>query len=338
VAAWAAATSTTDRRRAFRILRIAGESGGAALLSPFSWTIALVELHVLQAFDALIWLRSAAAVECRYGISEATISRYRKRCLALFHLALERRQGEWELLGDTSILLLERAVHQEARWRGAAPLRLEATYWSAPLLQSPPLRDWLLGVSNIVGVRRTFQLVQDRIVDALITGLPDLPTDRQPALCAIPIVRMPVAYLVAPGHPLLRRGSLTVADIAEFPSLALPEGSYPLVEEALRRLGLWNDGVRMARYRRDLWEGRAEQELVVGYGTALSLAVSGERLCRLPLELPFASGDALVVRREYADHPRLHDLLLDLHRRYAPMVRRFADVTFDPLFLRRLGA
>ncbi len=43
------------------------------------------------------------------------------------------------------------------------------------------------------------------------------------------------------------------------PSLALPEGTYPLVE----------------------------QELVVAYGTALSLVASGDTLCRLPLQLPF---------------------------------------------------
>ncbi|MCP9881422.1 hypothetical protein KBY65_02865 [Cyanobium sp. Alchichica 3B3-8F6] len=109
------------------------------------------------------------------------------------------------------------------------------------------------------------------------------------------------------------------------------------MEQALRSLGLWNDGVRMARYRRDLWEGRAEQELVVGYGTALSLAVSGDSLCRLPLQLPFASGDALVVRRDYVQHPRLQALLIQLHRRYLPMVRNHAEVDFDPVFLARVG-
>jgi len=58
---------------------------------------------------------------------------------------MERRHGEWELIGDTSLLLRERHVHQEARWRGYRPLRLEATYWSAPLLSSPALQGWLLG-------------------------------------------------------------------------------------------------------------------------------------------------------------------------------------------------
>lgn len=298
---------------------------------------ALIELPVLEAFDALLWLRAAEQVERRYGTTEATTSRYRKRCLQLFGLEMERRQGEWELVGDTSLLLRERQVHQEARWRGYRPLRLEATYWSAPLLSTPDLNGWVLGVSNIVGVRRTFQLVDERVVDALITGLPDLPTSRNPDLVAIPIIRMPVFFVVAPGHPLLGRAQLSLEAIAEFPSLALPEGSYPLVEQALRSLGLWNDGVRMARYRRDLWEGRAEQELVVGYGTALSLAVSGDTLRPLPLQLPFASGDALVVRREYVEHPRVQALLLELHRRYLPMVRNHADVDFDRDFLARLA-
>lgn len=292
---------------------------------------------MLEAFDALFWLRAAEQVERRYGTSEATTSRYRKRCLKLFGLSMERRQGEWELIGDTSLLLRERHVHQEARWRGYRPLRLEATYWSAPLLSSPPLERWLLGVSNIVGVRRTFQLVEERVVDALITGMPDLPTNRNPDLVAIPIIRMPVFFVVAPGHPLLSRDQLSMEAIAEFPSLALPEGSYPIVERALRSLGLWNDHVRMARYRRDLWEGRAEQELAVGYGTALSLAVSGETLRPLPLHLPFSSGDALVTRREYARHPSVQALLQDLHRRYLPMVLNHADVSFDPGFLAQVG-
>lgn len=292
---------------------------------------------MLEAFDALLWLRSALAVESRCGVSEATTSRYRKRCLQLFDLAMERRQGEWELIGDTSLLERERQVHQQARWRGHRPLRLEATYWSAPLLEAPPLPGWLLGASNIVGVGRLFQLLEQRIVDALLIGLPDQPTAANPELLTIPVVRMSVFYVVGPDHPLLNRPRLSVADLAEFPSLALPEGSYPLVEQALRRLGLWNDGVRMARYRRDLWEGRAEQELVVGYCTSLSLAVSGENLRRLPLQLPFASGDALVVRREHGAHPRLRALLEQLHCRYAPAVRQHADVSFDPEFLDRLA-
>jgi hypothetical protein len=308
----------------------------AGMGGDFDYFVVLIDLHVLEAFDALLWLRTAEEVERRYGTTQTTISRYRQRCLALFELAMERRHGEWELIGDSTLLLRERQVHQLARWRCDRPLRLEATYWSAPLLSTPSLAGWVLGVSNIVGVRRIFQLVEERVVDALITGLPDLPTQWNPDLTAIPIIRMPAFYVAAPGHPLFSRPQLSVEQIAEFPSLALPEGSYPLVEQALRSLGLWNDGVRMTRYRQDLWEGRAERDLVVGYGTALSLAVSGSNLRRLPLQLPFTTGDALVVRREFEHHPRLQALLLELHRRYLPMVGNHDDVDFDPGFLARV--
>ncbi len=152
---------------------------------------------MLEAFDALLWLRTADEVERRYGTTQATISRYRKRCLALFELALERRQVEWELIGGSSILLRERQVHQLARWRGLSPPAAEATYWPAPLLSTPAMPGWVLGVSNIVGVRRTFQLLEGRVVDALITGLPDLPTQRHPDLIAIPIIRVPVFNVAA---------------------------------------------------------------------------------------------------------------------------------------------
>jgi hypothetical protein len=266
--------------------------------------VVVIDLHVLEAFDALLWLRTAEEVERRYGTSQATTSRYRQRCLALFELAMERRHGEWELIGDSTLLLRERQVHQLARWRCDRPLRLEATYWSAPLLSTPSLAGWVLGVSNIVGVRRIFQLVEERVVDALITGLPDLPTQRNPDLTAIPIIRMPAFYVAAPGHPLFSRPQLSVEQIAEFPSLALLEASYPLVEQALRSLGLWNDGVRMTRYRQDLWEGQAERDLV--------------------------------VRREFEHHPRLQALLLELHRRYLPMVANHVEVDFDPGFLARV--
>lgn len=77
------------------------------------------------------------------------------------------------------------------------------------------------------------------------------------------------------------------------------------MEQAQRGLGLWNDSVRMTRYRQDLWEGRAERDLV--------------------------------VRREREHHPRLQALLVELHRRYLPMVRNHIEVDFDQGFPARVG-
>ena len=130
----------------------------------------------LQALDGLQWLGSGHAASAVLGISQATMSRSSSRALKLFELRMERQEGEWQLIGDASFLQMERRVHQVARWMGHRPLRLEATYWSAPTLCAGLPPTWRLGRSNIVGVGRNLQLVRERIVDAWIAGLPDLPS------------------------------------------------------------------------------------------------------------------------------------------------------------------
>ena len=245
-------------------------------------------------------------------MSQSTVTRHCNKALRVFDLEIERRHGEWELVGDTRLLQMEREVHQQARWQGLRPLRLEATYWSASTYCAVLPPQWMLGPSNIVGVARNLKLVRERIVDGWIAGLPDLPSAEDPDLSCTVLTHMPVFFTCAPNHPLLKKQDLRYSDIAEYPTLALPPGSYPRVEAALKAIGLWNDTVRMTRYRRDKWEGRTEEELVIGYGTPLSLRVSGQAIRRLPLLLPFHSGDALVVRRDLQGHPRVSALLTHL--------------------------
>jgi hypothetical protein len=249
----------------------------------------------------------------RFGISPPKVSRLSRKCLDIFGVELQRVKGEWHILGDQSMLLLERRVHQTARWMGYRPLRLEATYWSGPLLCTPAPDKWVLGFSNIVGIQRNFQLVRERIVDACVTGLPDVPADDDEDLVSINLSSMPVFFVCSPGHPLAEVPNLAFDDIAKFPTLGLPVGSYPRGEASLKSIGLWNEYVRMSRYQRDLWEGKSEAELTIGYGTALSMAISGGNLVRLPLDLPFSSGESIVIHREFAEHQEttfLCDLLM----------------------------
>ena len=290
----------------------------------------MVELDALAALDALQWLGTGREVSRRLGISQATASRQAQKCLDLFGLALQRVDGEWYIAGDDSVLRLERRVHQTARWMGARPLRLEATYWSGPLLCTPTPARWILGLTNIVGVSRNFQLVRDRIVDVCIAALPDRPAADDDELASLVLSSMPVNFVVNPGHPLIGKASLSFADIARYPTLALPAGSYPRVEASLKSIGLWNDEVCMTRYRRDAWEGKIEVALTIGYGTALSLEISGGSLVKLPLELPFASGEVVVVHREFVAHPELQVLCDLILSRLQVFAARFADIRLLP--------
>lgn len=289
----------------------------------------MVELEILEALDGLQWLRSGEEVAPRFGISQPTVSRYCHRALDTFALSMERRDGEWELVGDPTYLQLEREVHQMARWLGHRPLRLEATYWSAPSLSRTLPESYMLGLSNIVGVRRNWQLLRERIVDFWIAGLPDLPSKSDPELTAVVLSSTPVFFTCGPDHPLAGQSQLGYDDIAAYPTLALRSGDYPAVEAALKGLGLWSNATRMNRYRRDRWEGRSESELVIGYGTPLSLAVAGGQLVRLPLELPFRSGEALVFRREFALHPRVKELLGHLSAWLQQLAREIPEISLS---------
>ena len=291
----------------------------------------MIDQDGLAALDGLLWLRSGEAVAERFGFSQSTVSRQSQRCLQLFEIDAKKLEGEWDLIRESPLLAAEREVHQWARWCGKRPLRLEATYWSGPLLCDPMPPGWMLGLCNIVGIQRHFDLLRERVLDVWLAGLPDLPAPDDPELTSLTLCQMPVHCLVQPGHPLLQAGAIGFEDLRPYPSLALPEGSYPKVEAGLKSVGLWSSPVRMRRYQRQLWEGKTEQELTIGYGTALSLELSGAALKQLPLDLPIQSGEALVVRRDFYETPQFRQLAQTLHGRLRALAQRLPEIRMLPL-------
>jgi len=161
----------------------------------------VVEQDVLAALDGLLWLRTGDAVAERLGISQPSVSRMARCCLRLFDIKGHKLDGEWDLIGNEPLLTAERRVHQIARWMGHRPLRLEATYWSGPLLCTPVPEGWTLGQCNIVGVQRNWELLRERIVDVWLAGRPDLPDPNDPHLTSLCLSHMPVHCLVGEGHP-----------------------------------------------------------------------------------------------------------------------------------------
>lgn len=212
----------------------------------------MLTLEKLAALDLTLWLRNGKEAGQRLGITQPNVSRRMRQALEELGLKLTEDDKEWTLQGhpaDLELLTMERHVHQLGRWRGKAPLRLEGTYWSAPLLLSPPPEGWMGGRHDIVGIARPQELLRQRVLDAWLTGGPDWPEADDPDLMVIPLCRMPLHAVVAPGHPLLKQlehqGSLSWEEVAAFPSLALPPGAYPRVEASLKALGLWDSPLRM---------------------------------------------------------------------------------------------
>jgi hypothetical protein len=106
---------------------------------------------------------------------------------------------------------------------------------------------------------------------------------------------------------------MTFADVARFPFLPLPSGSFPKVQNVLEKLGLWQKTSGPTDFD---WRGRSDiEDLMVGFATPLTLPLYGESYRALPLQVPVEVGDALVVAREWVDTPQMHQLVSLLRSR-----------------------
>jgi len=277
----------------------------------------MVEPDCLAALDGLIWLRTGHRVEARLQIGQSSVSRLSRKCADTFGLSLTRSGSEWHLNGDTTLLNLERSVHQAVRWTRGRPLRLEAQHWSGPLLCEPAPAGWIAGCFHFHEYERPLQLLREGVIDAWVASYPDVPAATDPAIACIGLSRMPIWLVVDQSHPLLELGEqVTFADVADYPCMPLPDGAFPEFQAVLEACGLWNCGTTPKRMRNSLQVGQVNKEdLLVSLATPLSLLLSDDCCRVLPLELPLEVGDALLVPRQYEHAPQALQLLAELRSR-----------------------
>lgn len=286
----------------------------------------MLTLDALRMLDYQLWLRSGEQAAERLHCSQSTVSRNNSQSLEMFALRWSRRAGEWQFQGDQSLLMLERRVHQLARLcLGKAPLRIEANIWAAPAFLDPVPEGWEGGLWDHIGMARPLQLLRERVIDAWIGSYqPDLPVD-DPELYVIDLCSTPVHLVAAADHPLVGRSGLTEGDLTAFPSLALPAGMFPQTEAILRQHGLWQDRVRMKRFRPHLWNGRTEDQVSLTYATCLGLDI-WPNLVRLEYDLGLISGESLVVRRDVFNHDPIQALLSRLRQRTRELSVRYPEL------------
>ncbi|MCP9905419.1 hypothetical protein KBY85_14930, partial [Cyanobium sp. BA5m-10] len=277
----------------------------------------VVELDWLAALDGLIWLRTGHQVEARLQIGQSSVSRLSRRCADVFGLSLARRGSEWHLDGDTTLLNLERRVHQAVRWANGGPLRLEAQHWSGPLLCEPAPAGWIAGCFHFHEYEKPLQLLREGVIDVWIASYPDVPAATDPTIACIGLSRMPIWLLVDQSHPLLELGEqVTFADVAAYPCMPMPDGAFPKFQAVLEACGLWNGGTTPKPIRNSSQSQQVNsKDLVVGFATPLSLLLRDDSCRVLPLELPLEVGDALLVPRQYVRAPQTLQLLAELRLR-----------------------
>jgi DNA-binding transcriptional LysR family regulator len=286
----------------------------------------VISLEQLAALDLSLWLGNGDMAARLLHCNQSTISRRRCAALDVLDLRLFRRGSDSILLGDRELLAAERKVHQLARLKGLAPLRLEGTYASGPWFLAQPLPGWITGSFDLPGRELPLQLLRERVIDAWVGSYqPDLPDPEDPHWWVLDLLREPVRLLAASDHPLAGVRRPIQADLRRFPSLALPGGWFPRTEAILQGQGLWQDPVAMGRYDPADWEGRCADGVTLTYGTSLTESLQPVTT-PLDWDLGLITGEALVVRRDLMERPAIQALAEALTRRARCVAARFADV------------
>jgi DNA-binding transcriptional LysR family regulator len=270
----------------------------------------VVTLECLDALDHLIWLRTGARAAEALGCNQSTISRHASKCEHVFAVKLRRQSAEWVVNGDVELLAAERRLHQLYRWEMNLPLRFETQHWMRDLYATWQPADWRKGNLNYLEYQRPVDLLRNRIIDAWLCGAPDLPDD--PDLICVPLFEMPMLLAARHDHPLLRQQSpLTLADVAAYPLLPLPQGAFPVFEARLRELGLGTpaDGMPPQDSAGPANTELSFAELCLGIASALTLPLYGPEYRSLPLEIPVHFGDVLVIHADFAGHRRSQALI-----------------------------
>ena len=288
----------------------------------------VVSPHALSCFDLLIWLRTGQEAAARLATSQSSVSRKVSDVARAFGVQPRKSDGEWLVEGDPTLLNLERQVHQRLRWERGLPLRIEAQYYSGPLFCQGLSAYWIRGNFDFLEVGTPLRHLRDGVIDAWIATYPDLPADDDPDFACFHLIRYPTRLVVAEGHPLLELGdAIRLEDVWRYPAVALANGAFPKVQAALEGLQLWNHPLgEVTRLSKIRGEPTIIDPLAVSPSSLFTIHLFPSKQVVLPLEIPIQVGDSLIVRREYASHPRLAPLLAHLRQTALQLAERHGEV------------
>ena len=82
----------------------------------------------------------------------------------------------------------------------------------------------------------------------------------------------------------------------------------------------------MKKYKKELWEGKTEDEVTLSYATCLGLEVM-ENLSTLNYDLNLTSGESLIVKKSLIDSEKIYSLVSCLKERILEKAKIHSDLT-----------
>ena len=296
----------------------------------------MVTPEELEALDLMCWLHHGEDAALLSYCNQSTISRRSQNALKVFNLKPSRDLGFDGQGVQHSLLQMEREVHQLYRLIGGRRLRLHAPYWASRLLDGQLDADWMVNPARKKEpVGAALRLLEDRVIDAMITETSQRPADDNPKFVCFDLYEVPL-ILCAEGltekqasNPLCSETSLSSGDVRSL-SRVKPQGFLsPESKGCVVQLfnHLYGDSQDADCGSDQLLEDRSSVTFFMAHHPLAFEDFGHYR--RIDYDCGFRAKESLVVLRGLEESPQVLRLLEMLSSSYLEPLRQYADVIID---------
>ena len=295
----------------------------------------MVTPEELEALDLMCWLCNGDDAALLGYCNQSTISRRSQHALKTFQLKPNRALDLHQLAGNSSLVQMEREVHQLYRLSGRSRLRLHAPYGASRLLSSRLDPDWMLNPARKKEpVGAALRLLEDRVIDALIAEPVQRPADNDPTFFCFDLSKAPLLLcgIQEAGNPLFGESNLTSQDVGRIASF----NPFPFASTTTKECGSHLFDSLYGGYSCDDDggpDGPPSKRQSTFFISPTLLLPEFSHFDVVNCECGFEAKESLVVLRGLEESPKILGLLEMLSHAYLPILRDYPDVTIDKAFV-----
>ena len=296
----------------------------------------MVTPEELEALDLMCWLRHGDDAARLAYCNQSTISRRSQQALQVFHPFPSHGPGPHPLAGPSTLLQMEREVHQLYRLSGRSRLRLHAPYWASRVLGNQLDASWMVNPARKKeSVGAALSLLEDRVIDAMITETIQRPADDNPKFVCFDLYEVPLVLCAdvliekQVGKSLYCEKRLSSDDVRSL-SRVRPQGflspeSKGCVVQLFKHLYGDSLGAECG------FDRRLQDVSQVTFFMAHHPSVFEDfrHFRRIDCECGFRAKESLVVLRGLEENPSILSLLETLSSSYLEPLKQHAEVIID---------
>ena len=296
----------------------------------------MVTPEELEALDLMCWLRHGDDAARLAYCNQSTISRRSQQALQVFQPFPSHGPGPYSSPGPSTLLQMEREVHQLYRFSGRSRLRLHAPYWASRVLGNQLDASWMVNPARQKeSVGAALSLLEDRVIDAMIAEASQRPADDNPRFFSFDLYEVPLVLCVDAlaekqvSRSLYCEKSLSSDDVGSLsrvrPQRFLSPESKGCVVQLFNHL--YGDAMGAeAGFDQRLQESSQVTFLMAHHPSAFE---DFRHFRRIDCECGFRAQESLVVLRGLEENPSILGLLETLSSSYLEPLKQHAEVIID---------